>query len=324
MKVLTQNYHISVNRTMVDDLCAIGLEVLLPDQTFDNTYIHFYAPNDEHIGRTSAQLVSYDKFISIQEPIAIIIPCMQLVEDFMALYKTRGEKDVIVYLTANSDAVNWYDINGSDYLITHDLDFHRLSNARYKMLYFSKPTILIPSKTEKQLREAYKSKKLKLYINNFDKAGFEPEYEQALKLRALWLKKTGWRIPFYGYGMEDGWLSMEETQANMVDSMFSIVFKRRDTWGQMVNESMMLGTPCIFQKQFIYSTFKEYLINDDTAIVADTNKQIVDKILGLSYEQYETLVNESYSQSFMFCNDSIRQEKLSWLFDKVAKDPKMQ
>lgn len=322
MKCFVNNYHISVNKTLVDDLCAIGLEVIMADQSFESgKHIRFYAPNDEHKGK--AKLVSYQQFMEIKEPIAILTPCMQMVEDMQKLYVARGKKDVMVYLTANSDAINWFDVDGADFVISHDLDFHRKTNARYKMLYFNKPTILIPPKTEKELRTAYTGKKIKLYINNFDKAGFEPEYQQALEFRKLYEKATGWRVPFYGYGMEDGWLSMEDTQKSMVDSMFSLVYKRRDTWGQMVNESMMLGTPCIFQKQFIYSTFKEYLINDDTAIVAEDNQTIIDRVLAMSYPEYETLVNEAYSQSYMFCDDKHRQSKLAWLFDKVAKDPKM-
>lgn len=323
MKCFVSNYHISVNRTLVDDLVAIGLDVIMPDKTFEKTHIWFYAPNDEHQGKPRVQLVSYNYFIGIEEPMVLLIPCMQMIDDIMKLYQTRGERDVIVYLTANSDAERWFDLNGVDYLMTHDLDFHRKTTAKYKMLYFSKPTVLIPPKDEKQLRTAYNGKKLKLYINNFDKEGFEPEYASALELRKLWLEATGWRIPFYGYGMEDGWLSMQETQSSMVDSMFSVVFKRRDTWGQMVNESMMLGTPCIFRKEYIYSTFKEYLINDDTAIVGQSNHEIVDRLLAMTFEQYETLVNESFSQSHMFCNDDIRQDKLRWLFDKVSKDAKM-
>lgn len=322
MKIFVNNYHISVNKTLVDDLHAIGLEVIMADQSFENgKHIRFYAPNDEH--KSKATLISYQQFMEIKEPIVILTPCRQMVEDMQKLYDQRGQKDVMVYLTANSDAIDIYPIDGADYVLTHDLDYHRKTTARYKALYFSKPTTLIPPKTEKQLRTAYNAKKIKLYINNFDKEGFEPEYQQALEFRDLYIKATGWRVPFYGYGMEDGWLSMKDTQSNMVDSMFSLVYKRRDTWGQMVNESMMLGTPCIFQKQFIYSTFKEYLINQDTAIVAENNQQIIDQILNMTYPQYETLVNEAYNQSYMFCDDKHRRDKLIWLFDKVAKDQKM-
>lgn len=92
----------------------------------------------------------------------------------------------------------------------------------------------------------------------------------------------------------------------------------------MVNESMLLGTPCVFLEKFLYSTFKGgYLINPDTAILGKTVNDVVKQMLALSFEQYETLVNEAYSQSQMYCNDEVRVEKLRWLFGKVATDPKM-
>jgi len=45
---------------------------------------------------------------------------------------------------------------------------------------------------------------------------------------------------------------------------------------------------------------------------------LVEKALSLDFEGYQTLVNEAYSQSQMFCNEDIRREKLSWLLDKAA------
>ena len=96
--------------------------------------------------------------------------------------------------------------------------------------------------------------------------------------------------------------------------------KRRETWGQLINESMQLGTPCLFLRPLLNSTFTQYLINDDTAILGDTVEELVDKALSLDWDQYQTLVNEAYSQSKMFCNDDVRREKLRWLFDKAAQE----
>jgi hypothetical protein len=126
-------------------------------------------------------------------------------------------------------------------------------------------------------------------------------------------------MPMFGYGNQDGWPSMHQTQGHLVDSMFTFVSKRRETWGQLINESMQLGTPCLFLRPLLNSTFTEYLINDDTAIVGDTVEELVDKALGLSWEHYETLVNEAYSQSQMFCDEANRREKLRWLFDKASQ-----
>jgi predicted glycosyltransferase len=123
--------------------------------------------------------------------------------------------------------------------------------------------------------------------------------------------------------MPDGWPEPTKSHPYMVDSMFSLVFKRRETWGQMVNESMMLGTPCIFHESFLHSTFTQYLINQDTALISNNVSELVDMAYNITWEQYQTLVNEAYSQSQMYCNDDVRREKLAWLFDKVANDQKL-
>lgn len=322
LKVFVTNYHISVNPTMVKDLIAAGLEVIMPSKEFAAGRIDFYAPNDEHLS-VGAKLIDYATFMQIKEPIAILTPCMQLIPDFQKLYEQRGSRDVMVYLTANSDAQNWYPPEGCDYLMTHDIDYHRLHKGKYKIIYFNRPTFNISPKSEFELHRTFDEKKVKLFINNFDQPGFEPEYAAALEFRDLYEKATGWRMPMFGYGMPDGWPQPPKTHEEMKDSMFTVTFKRRETWGQMVNESMQLGTPGVFLNQFIYSTFKYYLINEDTAVIGDTPAELVQKITDMTYPEYQTLVNEAYYQSHMFCDDATRIAKVAWLFDKVARDPKM-
>lgn len=321
MKVFFSNYHISVNKTLVDDLLAVGLEVVLPNQEFHtNGHIDFYAPNTEHVPN-GAKLISYEALMK-EEPLVLLIPCIQMVPDFLKFYEDRGKKDVLCYLTANSSAIGIYpDI--ADYVMSHDLLYHRYTKAKFKMLYFNRPTLYVEKKNHDDLRRSFEEKKIKVYVNNFDKEGFEPEYEQALKFKELWQQKTGNTIPFYGYGMKDGWPKPWEVQKHMVDSMFTLVFKRRETWGQMVNESMLLGTPGIFLNQYRFSTFTQYLINEDTAIVGDTVEELIEKIDALSWEQYQSLVNESFFHSQMFCNDELRRQKVRWLFDKIEQDDKM-
>lgn len=320
MKLLTSNYHISVNRTLIDDLVAIGLEVIMPSQSFAHGRISFFAPNDEH--RSKVRIVDWPEFQKM-EPMAILIPCTQMVDDLLKVWRARGEQDVLVLLTANSDHIPAWRQVPTKYIMSHDLTYHRMWNEGYKILYFSRPTILRARKTANQLRRSFDDKKVKLYINNLEgesKAGLQPEHEAGVAMRELWQSRTGWRMPMYGYGNKDGWPSMLDTQDHLVDSMFTFVSKRRETWGQLINESMQLGTPCMFLRPLLNSTFTEYLINDDTAIVGDTVEELVDKALSLDWQQYQNLVNESYYQSQMFCNDEVRREKLRWLFDKVEDD----
>lgn len=305
---------------MVSDFVAIGLEVVMPSQSFANGRISFFAPNDEHRAR-GAKIVDFDEF-SRMEPMLIVIPCAQMVDDLLAIWEQRGRRDVLVLLTAQSDHFGAWQKVPTDFLLSHDLTYHRMFTGKYKMLYFSRPTILRPKKTADELRRSYDERKVKLYINNLEgekDAGLKPEYDAAVEMRDRWQARTGWRMPLYGYGNKDGWPSMYETQTHIVDSMFTFVSKRRETWGQLINESMQLGTPGLFLRPLLNSTFTQYLITEDTAILGDTVEELVDQALSLSWEQYQTLVNEAYSQSQMFCAEEPRREKLKWLLDKAAE-----
>ena len=319
MKVLVSNYHISVNKTLVDDLVEIGMEVVMPTREFGVGHIGFFAPNDEH--GSKVRLVNWAEFMAM-EPMIILIPCTQMVIDLMKVWEDRGRQDVLVLLTANSDHEPAWRMVPADYIMTHDLTYHRKSPGRFRILYFNRPTILRAKKTGEELRRSFEERKVKLYINNLQGErhdGLKPEYEAGVRMRELWQERTAWRMPMYGYGNEDGWPSMAETQNHLVDSMFTFVSKRRETWGQLINESMQLGTPCLFLRPLLNSTFTQFLVNDDTAILGDTVEELVDKALGLDWDQYQTLVNEAYYQSQMFCDDDNRRGKLRWLFDKAGQ-----
>jgi hypothetical protein len=318
-KVFVTNYHISVNQTLVHDLHAIGLEVVMPTQEFASGRIHFFAPNNEHAG--IARMVGPAEFAAM-EPMVMLVPCTQLVEDFMRIWEARGRQDVLMLLTANSDHEPAWRTVPADFILSHDLTYHRKRPGKFRILYFNRPTILRAKKTAHELRKSFEERKVKLYINNLEGEqhdGLKPEYDAAVEMRELWQERTGFRMPLFGYGNADGWPSMEMTQNHVVDSMFTFVSKRRETWGQLINESMQLGTPCLFLRSLLNSTFTEYLINDDTAILGDTVEELVDKALSLDWDAYQTLVEEAYSQSQMFCNDDIRRDKLRWLFDKAEQ-----
>ena len=319
MKVFFSNYHISVNRTLAEDLIAIGLEVVMPSQAFARGRISFFAPNDEHV-RHGAKVVDWDEYERM-EPMLMLIPCTQMVDDLLKVWEERGRRDVLMLLTANSDHSHAWRKVPTDFLISHDLTYHREFSGKYKMLYFSRPTMLRPKKTGEELRDSFEERKVRLYINNLlgeKDDGLKPEYEAAVEMQGIWLERTGWKMPLYGDGNGDGWPSMADTQDHLVDSMFTFVSKRRETWGQLINESMQLGTPCLFLRPLLNSTFTEYLINEDTAIIGDTVEEVVEKALSLTWEQYQVLVNEAYSQSQMFCDDQRRREKLEWLVSKAA------
>ncbi len=322
MKVFVSDYHISVNHGLVQDLVDAGLEVVMPSLQFGAEHIKFFAANEDHVAQ-GARMVDYQEFLAL-EPMAIIINCSQMYEDMMTLYRARGEKDKIVHLTSQMGIGEWFPTE-ADYLMTHELVWHRKSQAKHKILYFSRPLVIVPTKSQEDIKNSYNDRQIRLYINHFetkifDNTTFDRERACAEEFRAKWLEKTGWRIPFFGFENKDGYLTQLETQENIRKSMFTLVFKGHETWGQMVNESMLIGTPGIFLEQFIVDMFTDYLITQDTAIVGKTVDELLAKIDKLRLEDYETLVTEARSQSEMYCNDAVRVDKVRWLFGKVAQD----
>jgi hypothetical protein len=85
----------------------------------------------------------------------------------------------------------------------------------------------------------------------------------------------------------------------------------------MVNESMQLGTPCIFLNEFINNTLKHYEITEDNSIIGDSVEELVDKITSMSLIDYETLCMASQTISKLYCADEPRLAQLKWLFSKM-------
>lgn len=310
--VFFSNYHISVNNTFVDDLLSCGYTVVMPDSSWGK--IWFFASNEEHHSKPNVILVSYEHFLTMPSML-IVIPCTQMIDDLSNLIKERGNKDIPIYLTAQSNSVDSFPIDGSDFIVSHDLTYHRETKADYKMLYFSRPTLVVNA--DKDIKACFESKKINLYTNDFYTDGFDLERPEAERFSNLWMEKTGNRVPFYGFGNPDGQLSMTEVQQNMKESMFTLVFKRRETWGQMVNESMLLYTPCIFLNRYINSTFTLYLITKDTSVMAGEVQTLIDQISNMNFEQYETLCMQAKTMSELYCSDAPRRDQLKWLLNKA-------
>lgn len=329
MKVFFSNYHISVNNCFVDDVLATGNEVVVPSQTFGEAHIGFFAGNHEHYNKPGIIVTEYDQFLGM-EPMALVLNCSQMYDDIMKFYKARGEVDKIIFLSSQIGIGEWVNAKPDwkeKYLISHSLNWHRKSNAKYKMLYYNRPKVLESFKNEDEMRRTFEEKKIKLYINHFENelkymagGNFAKEHKEANKLRELWETKYNYRIPFYGAENPDGYLSMNEVQANIKDSMFTLVFKGHETWGQMVNESMQIGTPCIFLRKFLVDMFTEHLINEDTAIIGDTVEEIYEKMINLNFEDYQNLCWQAYTSSNLYCADQPRQNQLKWFLSKVELD----
>lgn len=311
LSVFVTAYHNSVNPTLFEDLSSIGLKVYAPDHTWGKR-IWFFAPNDPF--KKHATLVSYEQFLKLP-PLAIIYPCNQHLSDFNQLYQNRGCKDVKVHLTAQS--ITAYPHDEVEFLLTHDVDFHRLSSAHTKMIYFSPPKIYYPQ--DRDIRRAYDSKIVRLFINNFRGEGFEPEYEAAKQFREHWLAKGGRGGEFFGYDNEDGMLSEHGVQEHIRDSQYVISFKRRETMAQVATASMLYGVPLLMLNKFRNNLTKFYIVTEDNTLIAETVEELVDRALNMTFEEYESLSWSARTMASMYALDEPRRTQLRWFFSKVQE-----
>jgi hypothetical protein len=256
----------------------------------------------------------------------VVIPCEQHLIDLKSLVAERGNVDTVVYLTAGANSAEAFP-DDVDFVLSHDLYYHRKSKAKYKMLYFNRPSVFRPE-IPKDLRKCFDSKQINLYINNLYKGGFEVELPIIEEFNKLWLKEYGVKVNCFGYDNPDGWCQpngnhgLPDTHDMMFNSMFTLSPKRRETWGQNVNESMLMQTPVIVFEKTLNSTFTEYLLTKDNAIIAKNVKNAFNQIKNMDFEEYETLAIQAQTMSELYCSAVPRQRQLKWLLDKASLDIK--
>ncbi len=194
------------------------------------------------------------------------------------------------------------------------------------MFWTNKPTLTREPRSREEMKAAFESKKINLYVHNFEQdiEGFNLERPVALEFRDKWLKESSYKMPFYGHGNLDGKLTQERTQQEMCSSMFSLISKRRETHGQGVGSSMLLGVPCIFFKQFLYSTFTEYEITKDNSLLVESVDEAIDRIKAMTWPEYKTLSWEAKTSAERFMADEPRRKQLRWFFDRVYSSSKFQ
>jgi len=305
MKVFFPNYHIAVNQTFVSDVIATGNEIYQPAEDWRGEHISFFAssePNSKHI--------TYQEWLEMP-PMAVVIPCEQHIEDMKRAVAERGNIDTIIYLTAGANSVDTFPFD-TDFLISHDLYYHRKSKAKYKILYFNEPIISI-DRHQRNIQAGWESKQINLFINNLYKGGFEVELPIIEDFKKQWPN-----LKIYGYDNPDGWPQPPLTHELIINSMFTLSPKRRETWGQNVNESMLIGVPVIVFENTLNSTFTEYLLTKDNAIIAKDATDAINQINALTFEQYETLCIQARTMSELYCSAEPRINQLKWFLSKIG------
>lgn len=309
MKILFPAYHIDVNHAFLSDCRDLGIEVLMPIDNWNR--ISFYADSRYYKDiYPNITLISWEEFFNSPSTM-IFVPCAQHHEDFQRIYKERGEKDVLIYGSANFWSSDIYDERISDFLISHDLNFHRKSKAKYKMLYFNHPQV---QGVVKDYKKSFEDRKISCFINDYHRAGcFEKDVVFADEFKS----KFNGDVKFYGVAEPDGYLDRSTVEKIMAESMFTLSIKYADTWGNAVMNSMFVGTPSIQMTGHIGSTFEQYLINQDTSIVGSSVDEIIEKINKITVEEYETMGEQGKLVVKAITNDDLRKNHLKWLLEKA-------
>lgn len=338
--IFATNYHCGVDNCLIEDLLSLGGNVYMPDNSFKNKIWYLYSV-DQHV-KKGVRLISYEQFINHPRRFAIMIDCLQHYEDMLVLHSERGKRDEIVLLAAQIEAIDNIPSDLSNFVLAHDIRYYRACKAKYKMLYFNRPHLAVNE--EKDFRKAYDNREVHLYQNNFRPGIKNEEIILAEAFKAVWKDITGKDIKFFGINSPDGPLTQEQMHKKMLDSMFTLSFKKIETWGQMANESMLLGTPLIMNEYFLTSTFRDYLITEDTCFLMNVDEDIyqgekhfdeleeetkaillkhltyvVKNILGMSFEEYMNLCMQARAMSELYTSPEPRQKQLKWLFSNITE-----
>jgi hypothetical protein len=302
--VFFTGYHVAVNSCLLEDLNELGITVYMPDSNWGR--ISFFADNHQY-NYPNIRYITYNEFLKLQR-IAIIIPCTQLLNDMLKLEEDRGNIDAVIHLTAQDNYGQY--IKDAQYLLSHDLIYHRESKA-IKMLYFNRPAGV--PEIEKNYTNAFNNRDINSYISDLHSYG---PYKVGADLADEFARKWP-NTKFYGHLERDGMLDRKVLLTLVSQSMFTLCFKSSETWGQGVNESMLLGTPTIQYKPFLTSMFSNYLITDDTAIIVNSVDEAIDRITKMSFDEYETMCVQAKTMSELLTSSEPRRKQLSWFLNKI-------
>jgi len=81
---------------------------------------------------------------------------------------------------------------------------------------------------------------------------------------------------------------------------------------------MLMGVPVIVFENTLNSTFTEYLLTKDNAIIAKDATDAINQINALTFEQYETLCIQARTMSELYCSAEPRINQLKWFLSKIG------
>jgi len=264
-----------------------GTQALVRD--FDRLGYKVYSPIGDWGGRISyyrkdamcldsnflkdTELITYDQFVNIK-PSHVVAGCFEQYSDFTKLADEVGAK-IIIGVAGNDQP-----IYRADYVLSPDIITFNNYPTNAKLLWLHEPTIPF---VQKDIQQAYEGKQINSYVSNYGKF-FPVGFNYATQFKQSWDKCT-----FYGDEFE--YIKDRNELANKyISSMFTMYFKDRDCYGQVVLESMILGTPVIAIRNLIAGkTLGTYFLNDTNAIIGGTLYEIFNRLNNLTLEEYRML-----------------------------------
>lgn len=262
-------------QALIRDFNRLGYKVYSPIDNWSGriTYYREGATSLDSKFLKDTELITYNQFIDIK-PSHVVAGCFEQYEDFTKLADEVGAKIVI------GVAGNDQPIYRADYLLSPDIATFSKYQIKTKLLWLHEPVIPF---VEKDIIKAYEGKVINSYVSNYEEF-FPVGYNYATQFKKEWKTCT-----FYGQEfeyIED----RNELAKKYVDSMFTMYFKDIDCYGQVVLESMALGTPVIAIQSLIHGkTLGTYFLNDSNAIIGDTLQTIYAKLNRLTLEEYKAM-----------------------------------
>lgn len=272
--ILIHNFHQAGTQALVRDFNRLGYTVYSPIDNWSDR-IKYYRKDAHSLDSnflTNTTLITHDQFLDIR-PSHVVAGCFEQYDDFTKLANEVGAK-IVIGVAGNDQPV----IDG-DYLLSPDI----MTYAKYnipKVLWLHEPVIPL---VEKDIEGSFNTKQANSYISNY--AEFFPDgWRCAKDFQSKW-EKTSF------YGSEFLYVEDRNHLSRLYSESFvTMYFKDRDCYGQVVLESMVLGTPVVAIRRLIAGkTLGELFLNDSNAILGDNIDEIINRMSNMTYSEYEQL-----------------------------------
>ena len=296
MNLLLSNWHETHGQAIVDDFKAVGWNVYAP--ITDWGHIGYYQDNRRLRG---AKLITLQEWIDLDNR-HIMCGCTEQMHDMARLADITNSK--LMYTVSKNNAE--YPHN-SDFLLSPDIQTFNNYPAKYSMLYFYEPRVLnIP----KDFRLSMGRNKIKTYIHKYSQH-WKEGYAELEKFEKIYGKE----VEIYGKDNRNGVLPLGEVHRHMSESFFTLYFKEKESYGSMAIESMMLGTPLIALKKFIYDKSISMFVDESNSILGQTVEECVEKINNLKIQDYINLSQNAKKTAKINTDKKRRREELKRLLD---------